>query len=177
VPGSRAFHSEVLVEDLMLVGLPGSVAAKGRGIPFRELRQLPLVLPDQRSTIRTRLAKAAAGAETPIDAVTEIDSLDLTKQAVMAGMGLTILPPVAFRAEAERGDLIGRPIVEPELEQSVLWAIQPNWRIPRGTYNEVERAVFEEWYSAVHSGEWPAIWKLDLSRLSLPLRLEVNSSP
>jgi len=38
-------------------------------------------------------------------------------------------------------------------------------------YNAVERAIFEELFAAVASREWPATWTLDLSRLSLPLRL------
>ena len=86
-----------------------------------------------------------------------------------AGAGYAILPPIAFKPEAERGELIGVPIIDPRLEQPVFWAIQPHWRVPRSTYNDVERVVFEEWYAAVTSGEWPATWRLDLSRLSSPI--------
>ena len=171
-PGAKAFHSEVVVEQLMLVGPPGTLPTLRPLLPFKDLQSLTLVLPGPQSSLRTKLAKAAAGAEISIEAALEIDSLELAKQAVLAGAGFTILPPIAFVREAERGELSGLPIGDPLLVQSVLWAIQPNWRVPRSTYNEVERVVFEEWYSAVACGEWPAHWMLDLTRLSLPFRLE-----
>jgi LysR family transcriptional regulator, nitrogen assimilation regulatory protein len=175
-PGARAFHSEVVVEQLMLVGPPGALPPLQPPLSFKDLQTLPLVLPGPQSSLRTKLTKAAAGAEISIEVALEIDSLELTKQAVIAGAGFTILPPIAFMREAERGELGGVPIGDPGLVQSVLWAIQPNWRVPRSTYNEVERVVFEEWYGAVASSAWPARWMLDLTRLSLPLRPEPPST-
>lgn len=174
-PDSRAFHSEILTEQLMLVGPPDALAGlcpdSGGGVAFWQLEGLPLVLPGPHSALRTKLTKAAAGAETTIMAALEVDSCALAKRAVIDGAGFTILAPMAFKAEMERGELAGRPIYG--LEQSVLWAVQPHWRVPRGTYNEVERVIFEELYRVVASKEWPANWTLDLARLSLPLRSEM----
>lgn len=172
-PDSRAFHAEVLSEPLLLVGLRGSPVLERTSIALHELRQFPLVLPGAQSALRTRLAKAAAGAETVIETGLEIDSPDILMRALHDGKGFTVLPPLAFRSAAGGEMLAGIPIVEPQLEQSVFWAVQPHWRVPRKTYNEVERAIFEEWYPAVTSGEWPGSWKLDIERLSLPLRLSV----
>lgn len=173
-PDARAFHSEILTEQLMLVGRPDALATLGgktsQPLPFKQLEGLPLVLPEPHSALRTKLTKAAAGAEAAITPVLEIDSDALRKKAVCAGTGFTILPPVAFTAEACRRELLGRPIAG--LKQTLLWAVQPHWRVPRSTYNEVERIIFEELYRSVASGEWPAEWILDLARLSLPLRLE-----
>ena len=166
-PDARAFHAEILSEQLMLVGPPASLPQSAT-IAFAALEGLPLVLPGQQSGLRTKLAKVAAGAETALAIALEVDSRALAKQAVIGGAGFTILAPVAYRAEAERGELAGLPITG--LTQAVLWAVQPHWRVGRGTYNAVERAIFEELHPAVASGEWPALWTLDLSRLSLPLR-------
>lgn len=171
VPDSRAFHSQILTEQLMLVGPPDSMAAlcpdPSRPLPFAKLERMPLVLPGPHSGLQTKLTKKAAGADTPILIALEVDSCTLAKQAVIGGAGFTILPPVAFKAEAARGELSGCAIAG--LEQSVLWAIQPNWRVPRSTYNEVEHAIYQELYGAVASGEWQANWELDITRLSLPL--------
>ena len=170
-PGSRAFYAEVIVEPLMLVGPPGALP-KGRAeLAFKELQRLPLVLPGPQSSLRTKLTKASANADVPLDAVLEVESPDLIKLAVCAGAGFSILPPVAYAREAARGELAGLPIIEPRLEQSIMWAVQPNWRVPRSIYNEVERAAYGEWYAAVTSGEWPAAWTFDLARLSLPLQV------
>jgi DNA-binding transcriptional LysR family regulator len=174
-PDTRAFHSEILAEQLMLVGPPNAFAMLGgktsQPLQFKQLEDLPLILPGPHSALRTKLTKTAAGAEAAVTPVLEIDSVPLVKNAVRAGTGFTILPPVAFSAEAGRGELLGRPIAG--LKQTLFWAVQPHWRVPRSTYNEVERIIFEELYRSVASGEWPAEWTLDLARLSLPLRLEV----
>lgn len=170
VPDSKVFHAEVISEQLLLVGRPDSPLASRKAIQFSALQNLRLILSGTQAGLRTRLTKVAAAQDAKIDAALEIDSIELAKQAVKAGAGYTILPPLAFKQEAERGDLVGIPIVEPELEQPVLWAVQPHWRVPRSLYNEVERVVYEEWFAAVASGEWPATWLLDLARLSLPIR-------
>ena len=79
----------------------------------------------------------------------------------------TILPPIAFHDEAERRELVSARITEPVLDQLVLYAIQPHWRVARSTYNEVERVIFEVWTAAVETGEWPAQWLFDHERLSI----------
>jgi DNA-binding transcriptional LysR family regulator len=175
-PDNKVFHAEVLKEQLSLVGPPDCPLAGREAVSFAELQELPLILPGTEAGLRTGLTKAAAAANVKIEPVLEIDSIELAKQAVKTGAGYTILPPLAFRSEAGRGELIGFPIVDPELDQGVLWAVQPHWRVPRSTYNQVERVVYEEWFAAVSSGEWPARWELDLSRLSLPIRRNQRAS-
>lgn len=170
-PDSRAFHSQILSEQLMLVGPPDALAKlvpdPARPLTLAQLERLPLVLPGPQSGVRAKLAKAAAGSDTSILIALEVDSSTLAKQAVIGGAGFTILPPIAFKTEAAHGELAGRAVAG--LEQSLLWAVQPQWRVPRSTYNEVEHAIYLELYGAVSSGDWPANWTLDLGRLSLPL--------
>jgi LysR family nitrogen assimilation transcriptional regulator len=174
IPDSRAFHAEVMTERLLLVGHRGAPVLEQQTIEFRELRHLPLLLPGPQSALRTHLEKTAAGAEALIEAAFEIDSFEILMRAVADGAGFAILPAVALNSCTDAGQVSGIPIVDPDLDQSVFWAVQPSWRVPRATYNEVERAIFEEWYTAVDAGLWPATWKLDLDRLSMPLRLEAR---
>lgn len=170
-PDSRAFHSEILTERLMLVGPTGSIAARfpdpSHCLPFSQLEGLPMVLPGPNSTLRTKLTKAAAGVNATIHVPLEVESLTMAKQAILTGGGFSIMTPLAFSAEEARGELAGRTIAG--LEQSLLWAVQPRWRVPRSIYNEVEHSIYQELYLAVDQGEWAATWTLDLDRLSLPL--------
>jgi len=177
VPDSKAFHGEVIREQLLLVGPPGAALSGRRHITFRELQDLPLILPGTQAGLRTALTKIGAAQEVKVEPILEIDSAELAKQAVRAGAGYAILPPLAFKAEAQQGALIGLPIIDPPLDQTVLWAVQPHWRVPRSLYNEVERVVYEEWLAAVTSGEWPATWLLDLARISLPIRRDGSHAP
>jgi DNA-binding transcriptional LysR family regulator len=165
-PDDRVFCSEVLREPLMLVGAPGSALAGREAVTFEELAQFPLILPSQPDGLPIQLEKLAARVDAKIAAVSEVDSIGLAKDVVRAGAGYTILSPLAFRDEVARGELIAVRITEPDLDRSVLYAVQPLWRVPRSTYNEVERVIFEEWSAVVTSGEWPAEWLFDERLLS-----------
>lgn len=165
-PDDRVFRSEVLREPLMLVGAAGSALAGLDAVAFVELERFPLILPSQPDGLPTQLEKLTARTDAKLTVSSEVDSLDLVKDIVKAGAGYTILPPLAFREEAARGELIAAAVTDPELDRIVLYAVQPHWRVPRGTYNEVERVIFEEWSAAVESGTWPAEWLFDYRLLS-----------
>ncbi len=165
-PDDRVFRAEVLREPLMLVGSAGSAVSGKETIAFKELHRFPLILPGQSDGLPSRLEKLAARSSDRFTVSSEIDSIELAKAVVMSGAGYAILPPLAFREEAQRGELACAAIVDPDLDQLVHYAVQPHWRVPRQTYNEVERVIFEEWEAVVDSGEWPATWLFDQRQLS-----------
>jgi LysR family transcriptional regulator, nitrogen assimilation regulatory protein len=164
-PADKVFHCEVLSEALMLVAPPGSLVAKRKSVAFSELPDFPLILPGAESSLRTQLAKAELAGAINLNIGLEIDSTELAKQAVLANLGYAILPLVAFKAEAERVELVGIPIADPAIDQIIRFAVRPLWRVPRSTYDQVERAIFEEWSRAVSCGEWPAKWLMDLNQV------------
>lgn len=165
LPVDKVFQAEVVSEQLMLVAASGSPIAMRESIAFAELPDFPLIVPGTQASLRTKLGKAALVGEINLNIALEIDSTELAKHAVNAGLGYAILPPVAFKAEAERAELTGIPIVDPELDQIIRWAARARWPVPRATYNAVEHAIFEEWFSVVASGAWPAKWLIDLNQL------------
>lgn len=165
-PDDRVFRSEVLREPLLLVGAPGSALAGRETIAFADLHHFPLILPSAPDGLPTLLEKLAARGDDRFVVASEVDSIDLAKQVVAAGAGYTILPPLLCRDEVARGELIAAAVVDPAIDRTVLYAVQPLWRVPRSTYNEVERVIFEEWTAAVAGGEWPAEWLFDHRRLS-----------
>lgn len=164
-PADRLFHADVLSEPLMLVAPPGSQIAQRTSIDFKDLPGLPLILPGAQAGLRTQLAKAELTTGVSLNIALEIDSAELAKQAVRDSLGYAILPPVAFKAQADRAELVGVRISEPQLDQIVRWSVRPLWRVPRSIYDQVEHAIFEEWYASVSGGEWPAQWLIDLDSL------------
>ena len=165
-PDDRVFRSEVLREDLLLVGGRGSELTGRESVPFAELHGFPLILPSEPDGLPTLLEKLAARAAAKITVAGEVDSIDLAKDVVKAGAGYTFLPPLACRAEVARGELVAAQVTGPGIDRTVLYAVQPLWRVPRSTYNEVERVIFEEWSAAVTVGDWPAEWLFDPRQLS-----------
>jgi DNA-binding transcriptional LysR family regulator len=168
IPEQRVSRAQVLSESLHLVAAPQSPLVREGSIPLRRLEELPLILPSGPSGLRINLERAAESAGLKIAPMMEVDSMELTKRLVGQGAGCTILPQRTYRREAELGTLVGIPIVAPDLTHPVLWAVKPDWRLPRAVYNEFERVVIEEWYDAVTSGEWPAEWVFDFGLLSIP---------
>lgn len=165
-PDDRLFHAEMLSEPLLLVGSPASDLAGKAGVTFAELEHYPLILPGPPDLLPTTLEKLAARTAAKISVGLEVDSLDLTKELAKSGAGYAILPPVAFKEEAQSGELIGVRVIEPELVQGVHYAVQAHWRIPRSTYNKFHRAFYEVWMAAVDRGEWPAKWVFDRDEIA-----------
>lgn len=168
VPEQRVSRAQVLTEPLLLVGRPEALAPEGASVALHRLQHLPLVLPPAPSGFRITLDRAAEAGGIKIAPTIEVSSIELTKQLVARGEAFTILPERAFREEARSGALAALPILEPQLTQPVLWAVRPDWRLPRALYNALEKVVFEEWYEAVGSGEWPAEWVFDFGLMSTP---------
>jgi DNA-binding transcriptional LysR family regulator len=164
VPAEKIFHFEVVREPLLLVSPAGSPVAARDSVAFGDLRGLPLILPGMQAGLRTRLEKACLSTDIELNVVLEIDSVELTRQAVRQGLGHAVLPPAAIRAEA---GLVGAAIVDPRLDLVTRCAVRPRWPVPRRTFDAVESAIFEEWFAAVHDGDWPAEWLFDMSRLGL----------
>ena len=168
-PVDKIFHYPVMSEPMLLVVPAGSELAGQESIAFRDLRNLPLILPGPRAGIRTKLEKMGLAAGVELVVALEIDSTELTKDAIRGGFGFGILPPVAFMAEAQRNELAGIPIVELEVSQLTNWAVRPRWPVPRTTYTMVEKAIFEEWMNTVSDGDWPAEWLFDMTGLGRAL--------
>jgi LysR family nitrogen assimilation transcriptional regulator len=171
VPDDKVFHYQIIREPMLLVVPAASDLARRKNIAFRELRDVSLILPSTRAGIRIQLEKMSLGAGTELIVAFEIDSTELTKDAIRDGLGYGILPSVALKADAPGHALVGIPIIEPEVVQITNWAVRPRWPVPRSTYGMVEKAVFEEWQAAIADGDWPAEWLFDMTQLGRALPL------
>lgn len=168
-PADKVFHFPIIREPLLLVVPADCELAERECVGFQELPQFSLILPGIRAGIRTQLEKLSLAAGTELVVGLEIDSTELTKDAIRGGLGYGILPLVAITTEAKSNDLAGIPIVSPEVVQVTSWAVRPRWPVPRSTYTAVEKAFFEEWLAAVTDGDWPAEWLFDVTQLGQAL--------
>jgi DNA-binding transcriptional LysR family regulator len=161
MPDERLFHRELLSEPLLLVGAPDSPLADKASVAFAELADYPLIVPPKPAVLGTTLEKLAARVTTRINLALEISSPEVAKELVASGSGYAVFSPLACKAERDAGKLIGLPIVQPELRQTVYTVTQAHWRIPRSTYNQFHGLFYEEVIGAVDSGEWDAQWIAD----------------
>lgn len=165
-PPDKIHHDPILREQLLLV-VPGtSHMAERTSVPFRDLESLPLIVPGTQAGLRSLLTHTELSLGITLHIALEIDSIELRKQAVLSDLGYTILPALAFKAEAERGDLVGIPITDPGLTQIIRFATRPRWRISRSVCDAIVEAILGEIHATVASGEWAAEWLNKLPRRS-----------
>jgi LysR family nitrogen assimilation transcriptional regulator len=170
MPEQRVSQVQVLSETLNLVGSAKHPVFQRDSIRFRELENLPIVMPSLQSGLHAILSRRASAAGLRLAPFMECASSDLAMQMLHEEEMYCLMPERVYREEMAEGRIAAIPIIEPELTMPVFWAVKPDWRLPRALYNELERVVFEEWYDAVASGVWPAEWIFDLNALSLPFR-------
>lgn len=112
----------ILVEDLWLVGGPGSLPQNRQSLPFRELSRFPLVLPGATHSHRRLVEGHAERQATPLNLLAEVDSLTVQKAMLASGNAYTILARGAIHAELAAGSLQALRIVDPVISRTVTLA-------------------------------------------------------
>jgi DNA-binding transcriptional LysR family regulator len=155
-PDERLFESELLVEDLVLVGSATSGLSPDAPIAFAGIGGYPLVLPGAQPGVRSLVEKTALRLQAAIDIRFEADSLQVTKDLVEAGLGFAVLPVSAFARELQAGRLRYAPLCDPVMTQSLVFAARPHLVMPRSFVAEFGLLVRGEVARLVESEAWPA---------------------
>ena len=102
--GAKNLESELLrIEPLVVVAHPRHGLAARKRVDYKALDGQVLLLPKSDCGYRMIFEQALV-AEKVIPATTvEMNSMEAIKQAVMSGVGVTVIPEVAVRADLEQG--------------------------------------------------------------------------
>jgi LysR family nitrogen assimilation transcriptional regulator len=95
---------KLLTEALYLIAYPG-LDLPCAPLPLTALAALPLILPCPPNTIRSRIDMALREARLPCEIILEASSTALLLAAVIAELGVTILPWSAAHAELAENKL------------------------------------------------------------------------
>lgn len=112
-------------EQLYLIELPSSVRATQRQIAVGALAEIPLVLPAAPNSIRELVDTAFRRTHTIVDLVAEINSTSLLLQAVLAGVGATILPLSAVSEDLDAGKIVAIPLAGPRTTRQLVLCTLP----------------------------------------------------
>lgn len=149
----RTIKTQPLVlERLMLVQSGGA----GDPIRFPDLAGMKILAPTRRHGLRILVDTMAAQCGFAIEPIVEVDSLPAQIELVARGVGATILPLVAVYSQVEAGQLVARPIVEPEITRRLLMAT-PIDRVPTAATNLLENMISDEISELVSSGRWQGV--------------------
>lgn len=146
--------TELLYEDLVLVGPPDSELAADHEMKLRDVLGLKLALPSRSHGLRSVLEAAAAKARVALPVAFEGDSFSVLRDLVMRGLCYTILPPSALAAEVASGALKIAPI-RPAVTRQLILAL-PSSRSDTHATRAVVDVVISEMAGMVRAGEWRA---------------------
>ena len=151
-PGVRL--DPILVEELWLVGGPGSLPAAAGALPLQDLPRFPLVIPGATHSHRRLVEGIALSHGLQLDVRAEVDSLTVQKGMMSDGKVFSILAYGAVHAEIAAGSLQAMRLVNPSISRTVALA-SPLSRADNQACNAIARLLLEIARGAVESGAWP----------------------
>lgn len=143
----------LLEEDLWIVGPAAAKLRRKKPVPLASLVDKPLILPSGPHGIRTLVDHACAVSGVELTVAAETNAMSIQKSLVLGGHGLTVLPPIAFADELERGLVSAAPLSDPKITRTIVLALPAN----RAVGSHVRRAVellVECARNAVARGAW-----------------------
>lgn len=156
VPDDRVFYRELLIEELVLIGGPGSGLDPGQPVTFQRAAELPLVVPRSPSGIAAILDNAALRTKSAVRQRFSTDAVNVGKQLIGSGLAYGILPLSACSTEIDRGLLRFAPIMQPVLHHRLGAAATAQLDLPREISVEMGRLLRQSVSDLVGSGRWRA---------------------
>lgn len=147
----------VLTEDLWLLGprkpMDGVRTPAPAVTAYKQVSQLPLILPSANHGLRELLETEAAKNSLALNTVIEVDSYGNIKELVEAGMGYSILPFNAIAREVQDGRLLAWQIGKPELRRAV-HLVHPADRPLSNAVSAIQNLCQETLLDLASTGRW-----------------------
>lgn len=140
-------------DDIVAVGRRGCGLAQREEVDIGWLVDQPLVLPSYSHGLRALIEKAAARQNLPLKVLIEADSFRVLTSFVEEGLGFTLLPASAVRAEVAEGRLEIAPIVKPTISRELILA-SPADRQPSVATSAIADLLRKEMLSIRDEGLW-----------------------
>ena len=132
----------LVVEALYFVHRRVKGPVDDRPLPFAEALRSELVLPSRPHLFRTLIEDVAQEIDATPKVVFEVDSVPGMKELVRRGLGSTILPLGAVRAEVEEGVFHARRIDDSRLQRTMYLAYS-NSRAPSKAFVAISQIIEE----------------------------------
>lgn len=147
----------VLTEQLCLLGpvdaMQGIKPPADGPIAYRQVAELPLILPSVTHGLRELLEGVARASGFPLNTTIDVDSYGNIKELVEEGMGYSVLPFNAIAREVQEGRLMHWPIRKPELQRDV-YLVHASDRPMPNAVAVIEALCRETLLDLVDTGRW-----------------------
>ena len=142
-----------LVETMCLIGLAKDSRVKGRHLSVADLDAVPLIFTGAaHGGVRYELEAAAAHANVVLKSVIEVQSIEVAKRLVVAGMGLTVHFAAPVQDDVDAGILRAVPIEELVIRRFIARSAEHPPSSAGVALSKMLKTVVSE---LVSNGKWP----------------------
>ena len=145
-------------EAIVVVGPPGSGLSKRKQVDLKWLVKQKLILPSISHGLRALLEKAVARQRLTLNAMIEADSYRAQISLMEQGLGYTLLPPSAIRAEVAAKRLEMAALVSPSVSRELILA-SPIAHPPSIATTTIATLVMSEIQQMSREG----LWKINMT--------------
>lgn len=156
VRDDRVFYRDLAVEDLVVVGGPGSGLDPERAVGFAEFAALPLVLPSSHTGIGNTVANAALRLRVRLRSRFATDSVQVAKRLIETADVYAALPLSSCRADIDSGRLRYAPLCDPLLTQVLGVAATSKIDLPSDFVAQIGEVIRQVTAVLITSGAWQA---------------------
>ena len=110
----------VRIEPLVFVSDPNHALTKSVGMTFRDLNGQSILLPKHDCSYKMQFEEILTAENISPSVVMEFNSIEAIKQCVIKGLGITVIPEIAVKAELAQNKLKKIPWLDEPLETGVL---------------------------------------------------------
>lgn len=146
--------TEMMIEELMLFAPPDHPIVQAGSISFRNLFELPLVLPGAPNVLRTVIEQFAARHDV-VPSAMACDSLPAIARMIRDRRALAVMPHFAFTDEMERGEMVAVSILDPTPSWRLSVVVSQRTMNPRGS-EAVAQVMADVIGELVSAGTWRA---------------------
>jgi LysR family transcriptional regulator, nitrogen assimilation regulatory protein len=145
-------------ESIAVVGPPGSGLNRKKQVDLKWLVKQKLILPSISHGLRALLEKAVAREQLTLNAMIEADSYRAQISLMEEGLGYTLLPPSAIRAELAAKRLEMAALVNPPVSRELILA-SPIADQPSIATTTIATLILSEIEQLAREG----LWKIDMT--------------
>jgi len=145
-------------ESIAVVGPPGSGLNRKKHVDLKRLVKQKLILPSISHGLRALLEKAVAREQLTLNALIEADSYRAQISLMEEGLGYTLLPPSAIRAELAAKRLEMAALVNPPVSRELILA-SPIADQPSIATTTIATLILSEIEQLAREG----LWKIDMT--------------
>lgn len=143
----------LLEERLYLIASPETEESERTSITLDEVLDLPLILPEEKHGLRTKMEMEAANRNKSVNMTFEVSAWPMLSEIIRRNLGYTILSSATVQEMVKRKEVVAIPITDPEIYRPIAIVTPSGTPSSVATMKLIE-IVIDQVGKHVRSGNW-----------------------